>query len=275
MPLIAFASPKGGVGKTTLAANVADALCRHGRPVLALDLDPQNALRLHFGVPLHDTSGFLADLPHRPDWRRLVRRTASGVLLLPHGAIELRAALEQALLLERDPALLGGPLREMLADPQLLVLADLPPGPSQMLAVVAPLAAVLVTVLQSEAISAAMLHEVESGRFLGGGTMAALYGGRLQFILNGVDLRSRLSRNAAEAVARHLGPRLLGAVSRDEAVAEALSEMRLLQEAAPGGAAAGDIRHVARAIEMLVPAMPAAPPVAAAGPLPGLMRGGW
>lgn len=276
MPLIAFASPKGGVGKTTLAANVADALRRSGRTVLALDLDPQNALRLHFGVPLHETGGFMADLPRRPDWRALVRRTAAGVMLLPHGAIELRAALEQALMLEREPAALALPLREMLADPNLLVVADLPPGPSQVLAVAAPLAAVVVTVLQSEAISAAMLNEVESGRFLGGGTMAALYGGRLQFVLNGVDLRSRLSRSAAEVVARHLGPRLLGAVSRDEAVAEALAEMRLVQEMAPASAAAGDLRHIARAIEMLLPAMPETMPAAsAAGPLPGLLRGGW
>lgn len=276
MPLIAFASPKGGVGKTTLAANVADALCRSGRTVLLLDLDPQNALRLHFGVPLHDTSGFMAELPRRPDWRALVRRTASGVLLLPHGAVGLSAVLEQFLLLEREPALLAAPLHEMLADPQLLVLADLPPGPSQVLSVAAPLATVIVTVLQSEAISAAMLDEVESGRFLGGGTLAALYGGRLQFVLNGVDLRARLSRSAAEAMARHLGPRLLGAISRDEAVAEALSEMRLVQDMAPGCAAAADLRHVARAIEMLLPAIPGPAPAApAAGPLPGLLRGRW
>jgi MinD-like ATPase involved in chromosome partitioning or flagellar assembly len=36
MPLICFASPKGGVGKTTLAANIADTLRRNGRRVLAL-----------------------------------------------------------------------------------------------------------------------------------------------------------------------------------------------------------------------------------------------
>ncbi|MDJ0388679.1 cellulose synthase operon protein YhjQ/BcsQ [Roseomonas sp. E05] len=253
MPLIAFASPKGGVGKTTLVANVAHALRRAGRIVLALDLDPQNALRLHFGLPLHDTAGFTADLVRQPDWRRLVRPTPAGVMLLPHGATDLRAALEQAVALERDPALLGGPLREMLSDPRLLVLADLPPGPSQPLAVVAPLASVIVTVLQSEAISAAVLGEVESGRFLGSGTMAALIAGRLQFVLNGVDLRSRLSRTAAEALARHLGARLLGAVSRDEAVGEAQAHMRLVHDMAPGSAAAADIAQVAHVIETLLP----------------------
>ena len=49
MSLICFASPKGGVGKTTLAANVADAMRRQGRRVLVMDFDPQNTLRLHFG----------------------------------------------------------------------------------------------------------------------------------------------------------------------------------------------------------------------------------
>ena len=48
MPLICVCSPKGGVGKTTLAANLAWALARAGSKVLALDFDVQNALRLHF-----------------------------------------------------------------------------------------------------------------------------------------------------------------------------------------------------------------------------------
>lgn len=273
MPLILFASPKGGVGKTTLVANVADALRRQGRAVLALDLDPQNALRLHFGLPLQDAAGYMAQLPLRPDWRAQQRMTPSGVALLPHGAIELRAALEQALALEREPALLAGPLRDMLADPRLLVLADLPPGPSHALAVAAPLASVIVTVLQSEAISAAMLGEVESGRFLGSGTMAAIVAGRLQFVLNGVDLQSRLSRAAAEAVARHLGPRLLGAVTRDEALAEALAQQRLVQEVAPASPAAEDLRQIARTLEALLPP-PAEPPAytsySSGPPAPGL-----
>jgi cellulose synthase operon protein YhjQ len=266
MPLICFASPKGGVGKTTLAANLADALRRSGRPVLAIDLDPQNSLRLHFGLPMHDTGGFFAELLRRPDWRGMVRHTPSGVLLLPHGAVELRAVLEQAAALDRDPGLLAGPLREMMADPRLLVVADMPPGASQALAVIAPIATLVVAVLQSEAISAAMLGEIESGRFLGSGTMAAVHGGRLQFVLNGVDLHSRLSRAAAEAVARHLGPRLLGAVSRDEALAECLANLRLVQDMAPGCPAAEDLRQVARALEALLATIEAQPMPAPAMP---------
>ena len=263
MPLICFASPKGGVGKTTLTANLADALRRNGRPVLALDLDPQNALRLHFGLPLQDTAGFMAALLRRPDWRGLLRGGAGDVPLLPYGASDLRGALELAGALDRDPSLLAGPLREMLVDPRLLVLADMPPGPSQALSILAPMADVVIVVLQSEAISAAMLGEIESGRFLGNGTMAALFAGRLQFVLNGVDLNSRLSRAAAEAVARHLGPRLLGAVSRDEALGESLAHLRLVQDMAPHCAAAEDLRQVARALEALLPALGPSPAPAA------------
>lgn len=259
MPLIILTSPKGGVGKTTLTANLAEALHRNGRKVLLLDLDPQNALRFHFGIPLIEQSGLMAELTRRPDWRALVLRTASGPMLLPHGAVGLQAALEQSLWLEREPALLTQPVREMLADPDLLVLADLPPGPSQVLALTAPLASIVLTILRSEAISAAMLGEVESGRFLGHDMAGALQPGRLKFILNGVDLQSRLSRAAAEAVAQHLGPRLLGAVRQDENLAEALAQMRPLQEVAPATAAAEDIRHIARVLTALLPAEPPRP----------------
>lgn len=69
MPLICFASPKGGVGKTTLAANVASQLARAGKQVMALDLAPQNTLRLHFGVALRDNGGFTKRLLQHPDWR--------------------------------------------------------------------------------------------------------------------------------------------------------------------------------------------------------------
>ena len=46
MKVITVVSAKGGVGKTTLAANLASVLAARGRRVIALDLDPQNALRL-------------------------------------------------------------------------------------------------------------------------------------------------------------------------------------------------------------------------------------
>jgi cellulose synthase operon protein YhjQ len=262
MPLICFTSPKGGVGKTTLAANVAAALQRDGRRVLAIDFDPQNSLRLHFGIGLDDTAGFLAELPRRAEWRGCLRPTASGVLVLPHGAMDLRGALGLAAALEREPELLAAPLREILADPGLTVVADTPPGPSQALAALVPMASLVVVVLQAEALSAALIPDIVSGRFLGTGTLAALFAARLRVALNQVELESRLSLAAADAVARHLGPRLLGAVCRDERLAEALAMQRLVQDSAPDSRAAEDIGGLARSIAALLPAAPAAAPLA-------------
>jgi cellulose synthase operon protein YhjQ len=256
MPLICVAAPKGGVGKTTLAANLAGALRRQGRAVLAMDCDPQNALRLHFGLPVRDGAGFLTELPHRPDWRALLRQTEAGVALLPHGANDIRAALRLAAALEREPELLLAPVRAMLAEPGLLLIADLPPGPSQVLNLLAPLADLVVTVLLADATSAALVPEIDSGRFLGAGTLAALHAQKVRVVLNQVEASSRLSRAVAEALVRHLGPRLLGAVCRDEAVAEALAAQHLLQALAPDSPAALDIEEVARGIAALLPPMP-------------------
>lgn len=258
MPLICIASPKGGVGKTTLAANLADALRRQGRRVLAMDLDPQNALRLHFGVSLADRGGFLAQLARGFGWRDAVRQTPAGVALLPHGTVGMADALATVAVLERAPEALMGPLREMLADPALIVLADLPPGPSRALELMAPHAAMVVVVLLADANGAALMPEIDSGRFLG---LGALYGpkpDRLRLVLNQVDYNSRLSRAVAQALARHLGPRLLGALAREDAVGEALAAQRLLLDSAPGCRAALDLRELGRSVAEALP-LPAEP----------------
>jgi cellulose synthase operon protein YhjQ len=253
MPLICIASPKGGVGKTTLAANLADALRRQGRRVLAMDLDPQNALRLHFGVSLADRGGYLAQLPQGLHWRDAVRQTPAGVALLPHGTVGMANALATVALLERAPELLVGPLREMLAGPALIVVADLPPGPSRALELLAPQAALTIVVLLADANGAALMPEIDSGRFLG---LGALYGpqpDRLRLVLNQVDYASRLSRAVAQALARHLGPRLLGALAREDAVAEALAAQRLLLDSAPASRTALDLRELGLVVAEALP----------------------
>lgn len=52
MRRIAVINQKGGVGKTTTTANLAAAVARSGKSTLAIDLDPQGHLSLHFGCEL-------------------------------------------------------------------------------------------------------------------------------------------------------------------------------------------------------------------------------
>ena len=72
MPLTCVCSPKSSVGKTTLAANLSYSLARAGSKVLALDFDAQNALRLHFSVPLSDGRGYVAKSLELHDWSQCV-----------------------------------------------------------------------------------------------------------------------------------------------------------------------------------------------------------
>jgi hypothetical protein len=89
-------SEAGGVGKTTLASNLADAHAQHGRDVLAIDLDPQNgSLTYLLGVDTPredgDADNIARHLIDRPkgDFHELVEETAYGFDLVPsHNMLE-------------------------------------------------------------------------------------------------------------------------------------------------------------------------------------------
>lgn len=52
--VLALMNQKGGVGKTTMAFNLAHALSRQGKKILCLDMDPQFNFSSLFGVDPHD-----------------------------------------------------------------------------------------------------------------------------------------------------------------------------------------------------------------------------
>jgi cellulose synthase operon protein YhjQ len=251
MPLICFASPKGGVGKTTLAANVAGFIARSGARVIALDLDPQNALRLHFGVPLNEQGGLTAHLAQQPNWQSAVRPTGSGVHLLAYGATDMPRAMQLSVQVAQTPTLLSGPVSEMLSDPSVWLVADTAPGPSPMLAALLPLTDLLVSVLLVDATSVSLIPTLESGSAYGstGGGQQTNQG----VVLNQLDTRTRLGRPIAEAAIQHLGKRLLGIVYRDEHVAEAVAAQKLVTDYAPAAKAAQDIAAVGREVMARLP----------------------
>lgn len=93
MRRIAIVNQKGGVGKTTSAANLGAALARAGQRVLLIDLDPQGNLSLHVGVELASgepsTYGILIG---RHDLAQAIRPTGTPGLEIVPANIDLSGA---------------------------------------------------------------------------------------------------------------------------------------------------------------------------------------
>ncbi|WP_462378883.1 cellulose biosynthesis protein BcsQ [Pseudomonas sp. Marseille-QA0892] len=250
MPLICLSSPKGGVGKTTLTANLAFALQRQGTPVAVIDFDVQNALRLHFAQPFAETRGYVEQATAESDWSRFAVSTPSGIRLLPYGIATEAARRSFDARLAEDPLFLVDALRGLLIKPGMVVLADTPPGPSMALNALNRIADIRIAVLLADAASASVLPTIEQGDFYGTQNIRSIL--PVTYILNQVDRRRRLNSDTTDFLQARLGASLLGAVHRDEALAEALATQQSIFEFDPASAAAYDIDRIAQAVSHLV-----------------------
>ncbi|MFC3608664.1 cellulose biosynthesis protein BcsQ [Stutzerimonas tarimensis] len=245
MPLICLSSPKGGVGKTTLTANLAFALRRQGMPVTVIDFDVQNTLRLHFGIPLGDPNGFVAHALDQSNWRHHALAGSEGVGVIPYGRADELQRMRFERRLSEDPGLAARGLQHLLAVPDMVVLADTSPGPSPALKALDRLADIRLVVLMPDAASASLMPQIEQGHFL------SLHQ-PVHYILNQVDRRRRLNQDTTEMFRARLGTSLLGMVRRDEALAESLAMQLPVFASAPACASAHDIGLIGQQIGELI-----------------------
>lgn len=243
MKIIAVVSAKGGVGKTTLSANLAESLAHAGERVLAIDLDPQNALRLHFGMSPQEVAGHARATLAGERWIESIYQGRSRVLVMPFGNLTEgdRANFEQHL--ATHPNWLRSRLDSLGLGRNDIVVIDTPPGPSPYMRQALSCAQICVTVTLADAASYATLPLMED-------LIATYCAHRPDFIgsvlvINQVDVSRQLGKDVVQVLRDQLGNRVLGVVHQDQAVPEALAYDRSVLEYSPHSQAGSDIQRCA------------------------------
>ena len=126
MQTIALINQKGGVGKTTTAANLAAALAARGLKIAMIDLDPQGHLTMHFGVDSDAQRGAYEMLTQDLPLLDAMVEVAPNLSIVPASLDLAGAEIELASVVGREQLLRDRFEAEAL--PYDYVLIDCPPS---------------------------------------------------------------------------------------------------------------------------------------------------
>ncbi|MGH7162464.1 MAG: ParA family protein [Planctomycetota bacterium] len=266
MRLIAVFNHKGGVGKTTTVANLAAALARRGRRVLAVDADPQACLTVHLGIDLAEPGGSIyevltAELP----LEQAVRPTEEGGLLLVPSHLDLAGAeMELATTMARERILRDAVQRYLDAHPEIdYVVFDCPPSLGLLTVNVLVATREVFVPLQTEYLAlrgiSKLLDVVSLARRRMNPALA------ITGILPTLHRQGTLlGREVRLEIEKHFGPRVFRTTIRANVrLAEAPSHGKTIFSYAPDSAGAQDYVALADEVEAMERAV--SPPAAASG----------
>ena len=215
--VVVVVSATGGVGRSTLAAALASGVQRQGHPALALDLDPQNALRHHL-CPGFDLPGLGATSLLNQTWQALPKRGFAGCRLVSFGETDPVQLQSLNRWLGQDAEFLGKRLAGLGLNGQDTVVIDVPAGNTVYLSQAMSVADVVLVVVQPDAASfrrLAKMDEVLAPYLASQSPLQRFY------VINQVDGGHAFSQDMASVFKLRLGDAVLGTVRRDPAFVEA------------------------------------------------------
>ncbi len=236
MGILNIGSPKGGVGKTTLTANLAAILADRGVKVLLVDYDPQNAARVYFNLPMSYDDGWCGAASKRRSLFDHVIEVRTNLFLLPFGEFDMDARTQSQLGSNVNERWLENQMQAFLAE-GFLILNDTAAGGGVMGHFAAQSASIELIILEPDPSSLALLDPID--RFRLNSDLA------VTFILNKADPTRPLSRDMEIVLSRHLGSSLLGTVRRDQDIPEALARRSLFIDQSPSAAPTRDLYAIA------------------------------
>ncbi|EDM84336.1 cellulose biosynthesis protein BcsQ [Limnobacter sp. MED105] len=242
MRTFVVASIKGGVGKTTVTANMAVALASVGKNVLVLDLDPQNAVRFHLGLSASDGGGLAAYLTQK---NRAVPRyeSACGAYVVPYGDVNEDTRLEFEFLLSQHDNLLEEFINRLGMPPDTIVLIDTPPGPSLYFRQATHFADRVLAVVLADAASFATFPRMIGlfGRY----SQGARFSPDLRLVVNQINPLKELSEDVLLLLRSDYPREFMTVIHQDLAVSEALAFRKTVFEYDPKSQASQDLRALA------------------------------
>lgn len=234
MKVISIVGIKGGVGSTTVAAELATCLVAHNQRAIAFDFSQQNALRLHFGMPWEDGGGIFPQILAGEPWNEAAYHSASGVDFLPFGKITPKNLDDVRSLLVKQSGWLTSLLQELDETNQTFVIIDCPQLEHAFLEQSYSASDVVIIVLEPDASSYAALAETCISSSLPARK-------KLVYLINGFDTTRELDREIVRLLREIPNKDICPVViHRDELVREALANKLGINAYAPFSQAAND-----------------------------------
>jgi len=245
MKVVSVVSATGGTGKTTLAATLASVLAAEGQRVMAVDLAPQNALRLHFGVPLDRADGLSRVALDGAAWQRALARSADGVAVLAFGVPEASDPQAFERHLDAHPQWFAQGLAALQPGTADIVLVDTPPGPSVYTRAALGAAHFALNVVLADAASYAAYEQTQRMIAAGAASRPEFIGEAC--VINQADSSRRLNRDVRQVLRDVLGEQMFpGVIHSDEGVREALASNTTVVHYDSSCQATADLRQCGR-----------------------------